>query len=104
VAFQTSGYGASTDEVASTMQASQANRSNQLYDCIDPVMRLRRLTEIECERLQGFPDNWTRVPYNGKSASRCPSGVRYKALGNSMAVNVMRWLGMRIAMVDEIPD
>jgi DNA (cytosine-5)-methyltransferase 1 len=53
-------------------------------------MAVRRLTEIECERLQGFPDNYTNIKEN------CPSGVRYKALGNSMAVPVMRWIGERI--------
>ena len=62
----------------------------------------RRLTPTECERLQGFPDNWTRIPYRGKPAEECPDGPRYKAIGNSMAVPVMRWIGERIAMVDEI--
>lgn len=62
---------------------------------------VRRLTPMECERLQGFPDGWTRVPYRGKSAEECPDTPRYKALGNSMAVPVMRWIGERIAMVEE---
>jgi DNA (cytosine-5)-methyltransferase 1 len=53
-------------------------------------MAVRRLTEVECERLQGFPDDYTNIKEN------CPSGVRYKALGNSMAVPVMRWIGERI--------
>jgi len=53
-------------------------------------MGVRRLTEIECERLQGFPDNYTNIKDN------CPSGARYKALGNSMAVPVMKWIGQRI--------
>jgi len=53
-------------------------------------MSVRRLTEIECERLQGFPDNYTNIKEN------CPSGARYKALGNSMAVPVMKWIGERI--------
>ncbi len=57
---------------------------------------VRRLTPIECERLQGFPDNYTRVPYRNKDAEQCPNGPRYKALGNSMAVPVMRWIGQRI--------
>ena len=60
-------------------------------------MKVRRLTPLECERLQGFPDGWTDVPHNGKPAS---DSARYKALGNSMAVNVMRWLGERIAAVE----
>ena len=65
----------------------------------EPV--LRRLMPVECERLQGFPDGWTRVPYRGKPAEECPDTPRYKALGNSMAVPVMRWIGERIAMVEE---
>lgn len=60
---------------------------------------VRRLTPTECERLQGFPDGWTQVPYRGKPAS---DGPRYKALGNSMAVNVMTVLGERIALVDAV--
>ena len=59
---------------------------------------VRRLTPTECERLQGFPDDFTRIPYRGKPADKCPDGPRYKALGNSMAVNVMRWIGERIQM------
>ena len=57
---------------------------------------VRRLTPTECERLQGFPDNWTRIPWRGASAEDCPDGPRYKACGNSMAVPVMRWIGERI--------
>lgn len=57
---------------------------------------VRRLTPLECERLQGFPDGWTAIPRrNGKPAA---DGPRYKALGNSMAVNVMRWIGQRIEL------
>lgn len=63
-------------------------------------MAVRRLTPTECERLQGFPDGWTQVAWKNKPASECPDGPRYKALGNSMACNVMRWIGTRIAMVD----
>lgn len=57
---------------------------------------VRRLTPIECERLQGFPDFYTQIPWRGKDASECPDGPRYKALGNSMAVPVMRWIGERV--------
>jgi hypothetical protein len=56
------------------------------------------MTEIECERLQGFPDNFTRVSWKGKSRKACPAQLRYKALGNSMAVPVMQWIGTRIQM------
>lgn len=64
--------------------------------------RVRRLTPRECERLQAFPDDWTRIPWRGKTAEQCPDGPRYKACGNSMAVNVMAWIGERIAAVDAI--
>lgn len=60
-------------------------------------MNIRRLTPLECERLQGFPDNWTRIPWRGKSAEDCPDGPRYKAIGNSWAVPVARWIGENIA-------
>jgi DNA (cytosine-5)-methyltransferase 1 len=63
---------------------------------------VRRLTPTECERLQGFPDNYTQIPYRNKPAENCPDGPRYKAMGNSMAVPVMRWIGERIQMVEEI--
>jgi len=57
---------------------------------------VRRLTPRECERLQGFPDDWTLIPYRGKPAEQCPDSPRYSAIGNSMCVNVMRWIGERI--------
>lgn len=59
-------------------------------------MSVRRLTPRECERLQGFPDDYTRIVWRGKTADDCPDGPRYKALGNSMAVPVIRWIGMKI--------
>lgn len=61
---------------------------------------VRRLTPKECERLQGFPDGFTDVPWRGKDTA--PDGPRYKSLGNSMAVNVMRWIGRRIEVVEKI--
>lgn len=57
---------------------------------------VRRLTPTECERLQGFPDNHTLIPWKGKPAADCPDGPRYKALGNSMAVPVIRWIARKI--------
>lgn len=60
-------------------------------------LAVRRLTPRECERLQGFPDDYTLVEYRGKKMS---DSARYRMLGNSMAVNVMRWIGQRIAAVD----
>jgi len=65
-------------------------------------MAIRRLTVKECERLQGFPDDWTKIPYRNKPADQCPDGPRYKACGNSMAVPVMRWIGERIQLIDTI--
>ena len=63
-------------------------------DVVAVQSAVRRLTPVECERLQGFPDNYTAVPWRGKDQT--PDGPRYKALGNSMAVPVMRWIGERI--------
>jgi DNA (cytosine-5)-methyltransferase 1 len=60
-------------------------------------MAVRRLTPRECERLQGFPDDYTAITYRRKPAA---DGPRYRALGNSMAVPVMRWIGERIALAD----
>ena len=62
-------------------------------------LAVRRLTPRECERLQGMPDDYTLIPYRGKPAA---DGPRYRAIGNSMAVPVMRWIGRRIQMVDSI--
>lgn len=59
-------------------------------------MSVRRLTPRECERLQGFPDDWTLIPWKGRPAEECPDGPRYKAIGNSMAVPVMRWIFERM--------
>jgi DNA (cytosine-5)-methyltransferase 1 len=61
-------------------------------------MAVRRLTPVECERLQGFPDGYTEISWRKKPASECPDGPRYKALGNSWAVPVVRWIGKRIEM------
>ena len=68
--------------------------------CVAQAMSVRRLTPTECERLQGFPDGWTAIPRGKKTAEQCEDGPRYKALGNSMAVPVMRWIGQRIHNVD----
>ena len=63
-----------------------------------PNMAVRRLTPVECERLQGFPDNYTNIPW--RKSAESPDGPRYKALGNSMAVPVMAWIGRRIQEVE----
>jgi C-5 cytosine-specific DNA methylase len=64
---------------------------------------VRKLMPVECERLQGFPDDYTLVPYRGKAAAECSDSPRYKALGNSIAVPVLRWIGERIAEIDALP-
>ena len=61
---------------------------------------VRRLLPVETERLMGFPDNWTRIPWRGKPAEQCPGGPRYKACGNSFCVNCMEWIGERIEKVE----
>jgi len=82
---------------------AQALRSNAEYNYqfARIAMQVRRLTPVECERLQGFPDGYTNIPWRKKPEA--PDGPRYKALGNSMAVPVMRWIGERIAAVDNDP-
>ena len=65
-------------------------------------MAVRRLLPEECEALQGFPKNHTRISWRGKPPEQCPDGPRYKAIGNSMATNVMKWIGKRIQLVDDL--
>ena len=87
------------EEVSFTLATSQ---DQTLFDGTGTGYVVRRLTPVECERLQGFPSKWTDVPYKGKEH---PSDTpRYKACGNSMAVPVMRWIGERIQMVDEMEE
>lgn len=89
---------------ASTLKARDHKDSTDLIVTEDGV---RRLTPVECERLQGFPDNHTRISWRGKDAADCPDGPRYRAIGNSMAVPVMRWIGERILAAlpqEEDPD
>ena len=100
-----------THSVAGTMLSR--NTSGGFSNSIDHAaagymamqdMQVRRLTPTECERLQGFPDSYTQIPYRNKPAESCPDGPRYKAMGNSMAVPVMRWIGERINMVNSIGE
>jgi DNA (cytosine-5)-methyltransferase 1 len=77
--------------IAPTLHAKATN--NDFAPMLLRGTAVRRLTPRECERLQGFPDDYTQIPYRGKPAA---DGPRYKALGNSMAVNVMRWIGERL--------
>lgn len=93
-----SGFGINEDEVMYTQTAKDVhavayNTKNKLT--------VRRLLPLECERLMGFPDNHTRISWRGKKPENCPDAPRYKACGNSMCVNVMRWIGMRIDYVEK---
>ena len=88
------------------MRGMNLQDKTQLQRCQTPAvmhsMAIRRLTPKECERLQGFPDDWTKIPYRNKEADQCPDGPRYKACGNSMAVPVMRWIGERINLIESM--
>jgi DNA (cytosine-5)-methyltransferase 1 len=104
VAFQTriarNGRGSAEEEIVPALNGAAAGATSDMRPCVaTPTMAVRRLTPRECERLQGFPDDWTLVPYRGKPAK---DGPRYQALGNSMAVPVVSWLGRRIDMVDRM--
>ncbi|UXL11391.1 phage N-6-adenine-methyltransferase [Enterobacter cloacae] len=85
------------DGTANALLTPNGGRAGMGVGAIGWGMQVRRLTPIECERLQGFPDNHTMISWRGKDADECPDGPRYKAIGNSMAVPVMRWIGERIA-------
>ena len=97
VAVAWSGELTASTDVAGTLQ--RGVEGGRVDGVMTPQIAVRRLTPRECERLQGFPDDYTLVEYRGKLAV---DGPRYKALGNSMAVPVMRWIGQRIAAVDAI--
>lgn len=86
------GMGAIQDGTAYTLTATDRH-------AVSDGLQVRRLTPTECERLQGFPDNHTQIPWRGKPTADCPDGPRYKAIGNSMAVPVMRWIGERMCRI-----
>jgi DNA (cytosine-5)-methyltransferase 1 len=112
------------DEVSPTIQARQGGPEDNTFSGVTDGRAVRRLTPRECERLQGFPDDWTLIPYGSKTAvdddqlvylqaaypgltradaeRLAADAPRYKAIGNSMAVNVMRWIGMRIQLVEDL--
>ena len=85
---------ASTEQSGTLLRGGQGGRHDGV---MTPAMQVRRLTPRECEALQGFPQDYTAIPWRKKPASECPDGPRYKALGNSWAVPVVRWIGERIA-------
>ncbi|PXX71836.1 DNA (cytosine-5)-methyltransferase 1 [Pseudomonas sp. LAMO17WK12:I10] len=107
----TSNYGKQLDNTNSALgpnivaELSPTLRSGNMRNNSNPTTEasmlvggsaVRRLTPIECERLQGMADNYTLIPWRGKPAEECPDGPRYKAIGNSKAVTVVRWIGRRI--------
>lgn len=98
LAFQSSQSGVRVGDAHATLDANNGARRHNGALVGSAV---RRLTPTECERLQGFPDGWTQVPHRGKPAA---DGPRYKALGNSMAVPCMAWIGSRIALVSAISN
>jgi DNA (cytosine-5)-methyltransferase 1 len=93
--FQDSEYGIAEYDTAGTLRAGRIPAHQMAMQS----MAVRRLTPVECERLQGFPDTYTDIKSKGKAT---PDGPRYKALGNSMAVPVMAWIGKRINEVGEL--
>ena len=101
IAFQLSGDrdnpSVSVSDKAYCLPANPMSDRGQSV-CVSTVVR--RLTPVECERLQGFPDNYTNIPWRGKDTA--PDSRRYKALGNSMAVPVMRWIGKRMMEVKTV--
>jgi DNA (cytosine-5)-methyltransferase 1 len=100
VAFQQNQLGeVRCGNIAGTVNTN-SNASGRNTPMAMQAMTVRRLTPRECERLQGFPDDYTLIPWRKKQAEDCPDGPRYRALGNSMAVNCMSWIGERIAALE----
>lgn len=91
------GRGDMGDVVAALNAQSGETGKGDAAPCVATLMQVRRLTPTECERLQGFPDGYTCIPWRKKPKIDCPDGPRYKALGNSWAVPNVRWIGRRIA-------
>lgn len=86
--------------VGATLRSSGGTLGSGSENLVSDNGILRKLTPLECERLQGFPDNWTDVPYKGKT--HCPKGKRYEALGNAIAVPVLEWIFKRMGMVENL--
>ena len=85
------------DNVSPTLNAMTGGNRQP---CVARQSKIRRLTPLECERLQGLPDNYTQVPYRGKPKEECPTSKRYEACGRGMSINVMEHIGTRIKEVD----
>ena len=113
IAFSSKDYGNDAQEgVSPTLRSGNHAGSHQNGGVMPAVAfdaqngkshpwAVRRLMPVETERLQGFPDKFTKIPWRGKPADQCPDGPRYKTHGNSMSVNVMEWIGERIEFVSE---
>ena len=85
-------------DVTATVTSAVGGTNTSGPKIMNHNMAVRKLTPVECERLQGFPDNYTNIKEN------CPDGHRYRAMGNSMAVPVMKWIGERINNYKEVED
>jgi DNA (cytosine-5)-methyltransferase 1 len=90
----------SKSNISSTLLGEYHDSS--MTNLVNSNQLIRKITPREAERLQGFPDDWTKIPYRNKPADKCPDSLRYKAIGNSMAVPVMRWIGERILLTEKI--
>jgi len=93
------GRGFEDDGAVPALNGADAGTTSDMRPCVATTATVRRLTPRECERLQGFPDDYTLVPYRSKPAA---DGPRYKALGNAMACNVMAWIGARISLFERV--
>ena len=106
VAFETrfarNGRGAPSEIVPPLKAQSGETGKGDAAPCVMDNMAVRRLTPNECARLQGYPDNYARIPWRGKPAEDCPDGPQYKAYGNSWAVPVVAWILNRIDMADKL--
>jgi DNA (cytosine-5)-methyltransferase 1 len=90
-----------TSDLIGTLNTN-SNASGRATPMVATNWAVRRLTPRECERLQGFPDDYTAIPWRGKPAEQCPDGPRYKALGNSIAVPELAWIGKRIMLCESV--
>lgn len=99
VAFQSSQSGVRIDDVHATLDSNNGPRR---HNGALLGMQVRRLTPEECEALQAYPRNYTRIAWRGKPPAQCPDGPRYKALGNSWCTTNARWIGQRIDRVNSI--
>lgn len=83
------------DGTTPTLTARMGTGGNNI-PCMSINQNIRKLTPSECEKLQGFPPGYTQIPYRNKKVKDCPDSPRYKAIGNSMAVPVIKWIGERM--------